>query len=124
MRLTPFGEAVRVLRMRFDLSLKMMAEAMGISSAHLSGIEYGEKRLSDKHIEAAISFFAPYASAEQLHQLQLAAERSKDVVNTADLDSDARGLVAAFARRLQQGAAPTDEIRKWLESQPKEGNSD
>ncbi|MDT4852466.1 hypothetical protein FQZ97_867000 [compost metagenome] len=94
---------------------------MGISSAHLSGIEYGEKRLADKHIEAAIQFFAPHANAEQLHQLQLAAERSKDVVNTADLDSDARGLVAAFARRLQQGAAPTDEIRKWLESQPKKG---
>ncbi|WP_338525633.1 helix-turn-helix transcriptional regulator [Pseudomonas batumici] len=121
MRLTPFGEAARLLRMRFDLSLKAMAEAMAISSAHLSGIEYGEKRLSDKHIESAISFFAQHANAEQLHQLRLAAERSKDVVNTADLDSDARGLVAAFARRLQEGTAPTEEIRKWLQSQPKKG---
>lgn len=121
MRLTPFGEAVRLLRMRFDLSLKAMAEAMSISSAHLSGIEYGEKRLSDKHIDAAINFFAQHASAEQLHQVRLAAERSKDVVNTADLDSDARGLVAAFARRLQEGSAPTEEIRKWLQSQPKKG---
>jgi len=121
MRLTPFGEAVRLLRMRFDLSLKAMAEAMSISSAHLSGIEYGEKRLSDKHIDTALSFFAQHANAEQLHELRLAAERSKDVVNTADLDSDARGLVAAFARRLQEGSAPTDEIRKWLQSQPKKG---
>lgn len=119
MRLTPFGEAARMLRMRFDLSLKAMAEAMAISSAHLSGIEYGEKRLSDKHIESAISFFSTHANAEQLHQLRLAAERSKDVVNTAELDSDARGLVAAFARRLQEGSAPTEEIRKWLQSQTK-----
>lgn len=119
MRLTPFGEAARMLRMRFDLSLKSMAEAMTISSAHLSGIEYGEKRLSDKHIESAIGFFSTHADAEQLHQLRLAAERSKDVVNTADLDSDARGLVAAFARRLQEGSAPTEEIRNWLQSQKK-----
>lgn len=118
MRLTPFGEAARLLRMRFDVSLKAMAEAMAISSAHLSGIEYGEKRLSDKHIEAALAFFAEHADAAQLHQLRLAAERSKDVVNTAELDSDARGLVAAFARRLQEGSAPTEEIRQWLQAQP------
>ncbi|BDX17863.1 hypothetical protein MFKK_06730 [Halopseudomonas aestusnigri] len=117
MRLTPFGEAARTLRMRFDLSLKAMAEAMTISSAHLSGIEYGEKRLSDKHIDSAIEFFAKYADAEQLHKLRIAAERSKDVVNTADLDAEARGLVAAFARRLQEGSAPTEEIKRWLQDQ-------
>lgn len=114
MRLTPFGEAVRLLRMKYDISLKVMAEAMGISSAHLSGIEYGEKRLSDKHIKAAVGFFEPMANAVQISELRLAAERSKDVINTAALSPDARGLVAAFARRLQEGAAPTDEILNWV----------
>jgi transcriptional regulator with XRE-family HTH domain len=32
-----------MLRMRHDVSMKSMAEAMGISSSYLSGIEYGEK---------------------------------------------------------------------------------
>lgn len=114
MRLTPFGEAVRLLRMKYDISLKSMAEAMGISSAHLSGIEYGEKRLSDKHIKSAIDFFDSLANEAQLNELRLAAERSKDVINTAELSPDARGLVAAFARRLQEGAAPTDEILNWV----------
>jgi transcriptional regulator with XRE-family HTH domain len=114
MRLTPFGEAVRLLRMKYDISLKVMAEAMGISSAHLSGIEYGEKRLSDKHIKAAISFFEPRASADQLKEIRQAAEKSKEIINTAALTPDARGLVAAFARRLQEGAAPTDEILNWV----------
>lgn len=114
MRLTPFGKAVRLLRMRFDISLKTMAEALNISSAHLSGIEYGEKRLSDKHIQSALEFFSPRASGEQLHELRVAAEQSKDVVNTSELDADARGLVAAFARRLQEGAAPSEEIIKWV----------
>lgn len=114
MRLTPFGETVRRLRMKFDLSLKAMAEAMGISSAHLSGIEYGEKRLSDKHIETALQFFASRATEEQIRQLRISAEQSKDVVNTAELDSNARGLVAAFARRLQEGDTPSDDIINWV----------
>lgn len=100
--------------MKCDISLKVMAEAMGISSAHLSGIEYGEKRLSDKHIKAAISFFESKVSTEQLGELRLAAEKSKEVINTGSLSPDARGLVAAFARRLQEGAAPTDEILNWV----------
>jgi len=31
------------------------------------------------------------------------------------LSPDARGLVAAFARRLQEGEAPTPGIREWIE---------
>lgn len=114
MRLTPFGEAVRLLRMRCDTSLKQMAEFMNISSAHLSGIEYGEKRLSDKHIDMALAFFESKISDEEMLNLREASDKSKDIVNTAELDSDARGLVAAFARRLQEGDAPTEEIRTWL----------
>lgn len=108
--------------MKFDLSLKAMAEAMNISSAHLSGIEYGEKRLSDKHIKAAVAFFQPLASEEQLREIRVAAERSKDAVNTSDLTPDARGLVAAFARRLQEGAAPSDEILKWVNERHMKGD--
>lgn len=122
MKLTPFGEAARILRMRCDLPLKAMAEAMGISSAHLSSIEYGEKRLADKHIDAALKFFSDKVGQDQLRELHTAAERSKDVIHTSDLTPDARGLVAAFARRLQQGAAPTPEIVRWLNEQNGKGD--
>ena len=119
MKLTPFGEAVRVLRMRFDLSLKAMAEHMKISSSHLSGIEYGEKRLSEKHIDSAISFIAGKATAAEIATLRKAAEQSKDLVHTGHLTPDARGLVAAFARRLQEGDAPTPEILNWIAKKKK-----
>ena len=122
MKLTPFGEAARILRMKCDLPLKAMAEAMEISSAHLSSVEYGEKRLADKHINAALKFFSDKVDQEQLRELRNAAERSKDVINTSDLAPDARGLVAAFARRLQQGAAPTPEIVRWLNEQNGKGD--
>lgn len=114
MKLTPFGEAARSLRMRLDLSMKSMAGFMSISSSHLSGIEYGEKRLSAKHIDQAVAFFTGKASAEEIEKLLHAAERSKDIVDTSKLNADARGLVAAFARRLQEGDAPTTEIRDWI----------
>jgi len=116
MKLTPFGEAARTLRMSLDLSMKSAAESMGISASHLSGIEYGEKRLAQKHIDAAVAYFAQSgASDAQLAVIQQASEKSKDVIHTTDLNPDARGLVAAFARRLQEGDAPTPEILSWLD---------
>lgn len=116
MKLTPFGEAARSLRMRLDVSMKLMADCMGISSSHLSGIEYGEKRLTAKHVDGAVAFFADKVTAEDLTKLRQAAEQSKDIVDTSTLSSDARGLVAAFARRLQEGDVPTAEIREWITS--------
>lgn len=115
MKLTPFGEKVRHLRMRYDSSLKAMAEAMQISSSYLSGMEYGERRLAQKHIDSALEFFKGKATADELDELYKAAQQSKDMVVMSDLTPDARSLVAAFARRLQEGDAPTPEIRKWIE---------
>jgi transcriptional regulator with XRE-family HTH domain len=120
MKLTPFGQAVRLLRMRLGLSLKSMADAMEISSSYLSGIEYGEKRLAQKHIDSAITFFKDQiisqerATQEEIHEVLKAAEKSKGIVNTESLNADAKGLVAAFARRLEEGDAPTPEIVDWI----------
>lgn len=121
MKLTPFGEAVRVLRLRLGLSMKSMADFMGISSSHLSGIEYGEKRLSQKHVDSAIAYFRGKASEAELSALREAGERSKDVVLTSHLTPDAKGLVAAFARRLQEGAEPPAEVQAWITQKKKKG---
>ena len=116
MKLTPFGQAARILRMRFDFSLKAMADAMGISSSHLSGLEYGEKRLLQKHIDAALGFFKGKATTAELNELRDAGESSKSIVNTDSLAPNAKGLVAAFARKLQEGGQPTPEILEWLKT--------
>lgn len=116
MKLTPFGESVRVLRMKYGLSLKSMAESMAISSAYLSSIEFGEKRLAQKHIDNAIAFLRPIATSDQLHDLRLAAEQSKEILDMGGLAADARGQVAAFARKLQSGGKPPDEMLTWLKS--------
>ncbi|WP_033463838.1 helix-turn-helix domain-containing protein [Bordetella bronchiseptica] len=119
MKLTPFGEAVRVMRVRHGLSLKAMAEAMGISSAYLSSMEFGEKRLAQKHIDSAIVFLGQYCDQEQIRQVRDAAEQSKQIIDTEGMSPEARGHVAAFARRLQEGATPTPAILSWIEGTKK-----
>lgn len=119
MKLTPFGESARLLRMRLGVSLKSMADFMEISSSYLSSIEYGDKRLSQKHIDMAVAFFKEKVTDNDLANLLQAAEQSKDQVSTSSLNPDARGLVAAFARRLQEGGAPTKEVLNWIDSKNK-----
>jgi transcriptional regulator with XRE-family HTH domain len=114
MNLTPFGEAARTLRMKYGLSLKVMAEAMKISSAYLSSIEFGEKRLAQKHIDSALAFFEDKVSPDQLHALRDAAEQSKNIIDTSALTADAKGYAAAFARKLQEGSTPPVEIINWI----------
>lgn len=114
MKLTPFGEAARHLRMRYDLSLMKMAQGMGISPAYLSSIEYGEKRLSEKHIDAALAFLGDFAAPAELRTLRHAAERSQEILNMQHLDADTRGLVAAFARKVSEGTRPPAQLLRWL----------
>lgn len=119
MKLTPFGEAVRVMRLKHGLSLKTMAEAMEISSAYLSSIEFGEKRLAQKHIDSAIEFLSQYCKADQLREVRVAAEQSKQIIDTVGMSPEARGYMSAFARRLQEGGTPTPAILNWLEGASK-----
>lgn len=116
MKLTPFGEKVRHLRMRYDSSLKSMADAMGISPSYLSGIEYGDRRLTEQHTDQAVKFLSTWASTEELQEVRQAAEASRDIVMVNTLTPDARGLVAAFARRLQEGNQPTPELEAWIKN--------
>ena len=76
MRLNEFGKKARHLRMDLDLSLKEMADGMKISSAHLSALEYGDKKLNEAHLDAAIAFFrGRKVSSEDLSTLRTAPGR-------------------------------------------------
>jgi len=114
MKLNPFGRIARKLRAQYDLSLKDMATAMGISSPYLSALEYGEKKLSEKLIQNAVDFFRQHgAKPQELDQLRDEGEKSKTSLSTERLSNDAKVLVAAFARRLQEGKQPTPDIEAW-----------
>ena len=117
MKVTLFGEAARLLRMRYGLKLKQMADHMNISSSHLSGIEYGEKTLSDAHVERAVQFFKTHgANDEEVKALKRAAVKSQAEVQVAGLSGGQRHLVAVFARQLAAGLKPTDPMLQFLDT--------
>lgn len=117
MKLTPFGLLARTLRMKLDVAMKDQASAMGLSPSHLSGIEYGDKKLSGKHIEAAADFFcAKGVKPGELKELRDAGAKSLEVLRAFDLKPDARVELAAFARKLESGKQMPDEFRNWLHS--------
>lgn len=115
MKLTPFGHEIRVIRMSLDLSLKEMAESIGVTSSYLSAIEFGERRLTDQHVNAILDFLGDRISSEAKEKLLKLAGESKTIVNTEHLDTSARGLVAAFARRLsEEGGIAPKELANWI----------
>ncbi|ANN71568.1 helix-turn-helix domain-containing protein [Bordetella bronchialis] len=123
MKLTPFGLLVRTLRLEAGLTLKNMADALGVTSAYLSSIELGDRPLTEKIAGQAIEFFKERISTEKLDQLQAAVDKTTQSVPTAGLDSDDKVLVAAFARRLTEGAGVPDEVMNWLRKGDRSGRS-
>lgn len=116
MRLTEFGKVMRKLRMEYDIALKDAAKGMNMGSSYLSALEYGERTLNEDHIERAVKFFTGTAKAEEISELRKAAAGSTTVLNTAGVEPDARHLVAAFARRLQEGRELPPAVRDFLQT--------
>lgn len=55
--LTPFGQIVRKKRIDKFLTLKEMADALGVSSAFLSAVEMGRKSISSDLIQKISRYF-------------------------------------------------------------------
>lgn len=114
MKLTPYGLLVRTLRLELGLTLKSMADSMGVTPAYLSSIELGDRPLTPKLADDATAYFRPLIPAERLAELRTTIDRSAQTVPVSQLGSEEKGLVAAFARRLGNGDNIPDEIKNWL----------
>lgn len=56
--MTPFGDKMRKLRAERGVTLKEMAEALGVSSAYLSALEHGKRGRPGWHlIQRILAFF-------------------------------------------------------------------
>jgi transcriptional regulator with XRE-family HTH domain len=98
--ITVFGEEVRRLRMAGQVSLKAMAEGLGVSSAYLSSVESGRKKIPDEFVERIVGFFK--LRPREAKNLSDAAEASQPQykIDVSDCDGQARETVAMFARRF------------------------
>lgn len=96
MKITEFGKVVRKARLDAEVSLLQMANDLDVSSAFLSGMETGRKKITDEWVGKIRSFFA--LRNIELPTLSEAADVSNKSVNLEGLSPAHQMLVAGFAR--------------------------
>jgi transcriptional regulator with XRE-family HTH domain len=106
--LTPFGIAIRKLRLDKGMRLLDLARRISRSAAFVSAVETGRKPIPDAYV--AMVARAMELSAVEIKELRRAADRTRKEVAVQELPEDQRELVAAFARKIDE--LPNDMMEK------------
>lgn len=96
MKLTEFGKVVRKARLDANVTLLDMATTLSVSSAFLSSLETGRKKVPEEWIQKIKDFFKKYGVS--VDGLQEAADVSNKSVSLEGLSPAHQMLVAGFAR--------------------------
>ena len=96
--LTPFGIAIRKMRLDKGMRLLDLADRLKMSAAYVSAVETGKKPIPDKYV--ALAARAMELNVEEARSLQSAADRTREIVRVDQLAADQRELVAVFARGI------------------------
>ena len=100
--MTPFGMKVRELRKTRKITLKKMAEELGVSSAYFSALEHGHRGKPGSGLVQPICgyFDLIWDDAEELRRLaQLSHPRV--VIDTSGLSPEATELANTLAVKIQ-----------------------
>ena len=97
MALTEFGKAVRIARVQTGYTLLTMSKELETSSAFLSGLETGSKKIPKTWVKAINNFFK--TKGYKIDNLQELADISNKYVQLDDgLTQQQKMLVAGFAK--------------------------
>ena len=96
--MTPFGERMRKLRAERKVTLKVMAEEIGVSSAYLSALEHGKRGRPGWHLlQRIISYFnIIWDEAEDVVRLARISH-PRVVIDTSGLEPSATELANRLA---------------------------
>lgn len=99
--MTPFGERMRKLRAERNVTLKDMAEAIGVSSAYLSALEHGKRGRPGWHLlQRIISYFnIIWDEAEDVVKLARISH-PRVVIDTSGLEPQATELANRLADEI------------------------
>ncbi|NQW01474.1 MAG: helix-turn-helix transcriptional regulator [Rhodospirillales bacterium] len=110
--MTPFGQKIRALRKRKQVSLKRMAADLGVSSAYFSALEHGHRgRPGSGLVQQICGYFdLMWDDAEALDRLaQLSHPRV--VVDTAGLTANATLLANMLSEKI---STLDEETIEWV----------
>ena len=104
--MTPFGERMRKLRAERQVTLKDMADEIGVSSAYLSALEHGKRGRPGWHLlQRIISYFnIIWDDAEDVVRLARLSH-PRVVIDTSGLEPSATEL----ANRLADDISTLDQ---------------
>lgn len=99
--LTSIGRFLRKLRIDHGEILKDMAESLGVSSAFLSAVENGKKKMPGNWIEKLNALYS--FTAEQAEELRVAVIDTNNAVelNLQNVTPGNRSLAISFAREFE-----------------------
>lgn len=111
--MTPFGERLRQLRAERGISLKQMAEALGVSAAYLSALEHGRRGRPTHAMVVAIcaQLNIIWDEADELSRLARLSH-PRIIVDTAGLSPAATELANLLAERIRR--LSPDHIERLL----------
>lgn len=110
--MTPFGVRVREFRAKRGLSLKKMAEDLGVTSAYFSALEHGHRGRPGPGLILQISGYLDlsWREAEELQQLA-ALSAPRVVVDTSGLSPSATELANLLAKNIHN---MDDDTIEWV----------
>ena len=99
--MTPLGKKLRDLRAQRNISLKEMAEAIGVSAAYLSALEHGNRGKPTWFLlQRMIQFFnIIWDEAEELQRLSELSD-PRVSIHTAGMEPQATELANRLARDI------------------------
>ena len=119
--ITSLGNFLRSLRIENGELLKTMAEKLEVSSAFLSAIENGKKKMPTSWEEKLVSIY--HLSHQQLYDLKKSVAETNNTIelNLKDTSSQNRALALSFARHFDSLDEETGKkIIKLLEEKQME----
>lgn len=123
--MTPFGAAIRKLRLERGISQKQMAEGLGVTPAYLSALEHGNRGApSFDFLQRVAGYFnIIWDDADALFRLARLSD-PRTTIDTSGLDP----ATTEFANRLSEeirhlDASAIAEMRRILEDSVKKHNA-
>jgi len=110
--MTPFGAMVRELRKKRGVTLKKMAEDLGVSSAYFSALEHGHRGRPGSGLVQQISgyFELMWDDAEELRRVAKISH-PRVVIVTAGLSPKATQVANVLAEKIR---TMDDETLEWI----------
>lgn len=115
--MTPFAQAVRVLREKKGVTQKQMAQAIGVSPAYLSALEHGKRGKPSFDLLQRIAgyFNIIWDEADELFSLAGTSD-PRVVIDTAGLPPQYTMLANGLARNIRKlSPSVIDELSEVLQ---------